>query len=178
MVRMSVLADCLKTISNAEKRGRRQVLVRPSSKVVIKFLRCMQQHGKFDTQYITLLLLDYYERGMTEESCERAPLFRGSCSCCKDPTFCLFPSRFMSSIAFSHSRNDCNLTRRLLRRWLVLQDTLVNSKLSMITGPQRSSLNWLDDWTSVVLLVPVSMLSTMILKSGSSIFCQVVNSDT
>ncbi len=46
MVRMSVLADCLKTISNAEKRGRRQVLIRPSSKVVVKFLRCMQQHGK------------------------------------------------------------------------------------------------------------------------------------
>lgn len=43
---MSVLADCLKTISNAEKRGRRQVLVRPSSKVVIKFLQCMQAHGK------------------------------------------------------------------------------------------------------------------------------------
>lgn len=47
MVRMSVLADCLKTISNAEKRGRRQVMIRPSSKVVIKFLRCMQEHGKF-----------------------------------------------------------------------------------------------------------------------------------
>ena len=47
MVRMSVLADCLKTISNAEKRGRRQVLIRPSSKVVIKFLQCMQQHGKW-----------------------------------------------------------------------------------------------------------------------------------
>lgn len=47
MVRMSVLADCLKTISNAEKRGRRQVLIRPSSKVVIKFLQCMQKHGKF-----------------------------------------------------------------------------------------------------------------------------------
>jgi ribosomal protein S8 len=54
MVRMSVLADCLKTISNAEKRGRRQVMIRPSSKVVIKFLRCMQQHGKFLGQHSTL----------------------------------------------------------------------------------------------------------------------------
>lgn len=44
MVRMSVLADALKTMSNSEKRGKREVLLRPASKVLIKFLKCMQQH--------------------------------------------------------------------------------------------------------------------------------------
>ncbi|KAJ1931132.1 40S ribosomal protein S22-A [Linderina pennispora] len=45
MVRVSVLNDCLKSMSNAEKRGKRQVMVRPSSKVIIKFLSVMQKHG-------------------------------------------------------------------------------------------------------------------------------------
>jgi len=45
MVRISVLHDALKTMYNAEKRGKRQVLIRPSSKVVIKFLQVMMKHG-------------------------------------------------------------------------------------------------------------------------------------
>ncbi|KAI9183418.1 40S ribosomal protein S22 [Blastocladiella emersonii ATCC 22665] len=45
MVRISVLNDCLNSIVNAERRGKRQVLVRPSSKVVVKFLSVMQKHG-------------------------------------------------------------------------------------------------------------------------------------
>jgi small subunit ribosomal protein S15Ae len=45
MVRISVLGDALKTMYNAEKRGKRQVLIRPASKVVIKFLQLMQRHG-------------------------------------------------------------------------------------------------------------------------------------
>ncbi|KAK9465054.1 ribosomal protein S8 [Lipomyces arxii] len=45
MTRASVLNDALNAINNAEKTGKRQVLIRPSSKVIVKFLTVMQKHG-------------------------------------------------------------------------------------------------------------------------------------
>jgi ribosomal protein S8 len=52
MVKTSVLNDALNAINNAEKSGKRQVLIRPSSKVIVKFLSVMQKHGKSESRQI------------------------------------------------------------------------------------------------------------------------------
>jgi small subunit ribosomal protein S15Ae len=51
MVKINILADALRSIVNAERQGKKQVLLRPVSKVLLKFLRIMQKHnyiGEFE----------------------------------------------------------------------------------------------------------------------------------
>jgi small subunit ribosomal protein S15Ae len=58
MVRTSVLNDALVSIVNAERSGKRQVLIRPSSKVIIKFLEVMMKNeyiGEFEVFFVSFI---------------------------------------------------------------------------------------------------------------------------
>ena len=61
MVLMNVLRNVLNAIVNAERTNKRQVMVRPCSKVVIRFLRVMQKHGMelFQFQFFVSYLFDF-----------------------------------------------------------------------------------------------------------------------
>uniref|UniRef100_A0A8C6GRH0 40S ribosomal protein S15a n=1 Tax=Mus spicilegus TaxID=10103 RepID=A0A8C6GRH0_MUSSI len=45
LIAMNVLAGALKSTKNAEKRGKRRVLIRPCVKAIARFLTVMMKHG-------------------------------------------------------------------------------------------------------------------------------------
>ncbi|EXV01693.1 ribosomal protein S8 [Metarhizium robertsii] len=60
MVRISVSSDALKSTNDAEKQGKRQVIVRPSSQVIVKSLELMQKKGHVSELVVANCRLIYH----------------------------------------------------------------------------------------------------------------------
>ena len=56
-----MVLQCLNNILNAEKAGKRQVLIRPSSKVIIRFLTVCQKHGRLDSLLIGMSDSEFFD---------------------------------------------------------------------------------------------------------------------
>ncbi|XP_030385929.1 40S ribosomal protein S15Ab-like [Scaptodrosophila lebanonensis] len=90
---VNVLASALQCIKNAEKRAKRQVLFRPCSKVIIKFLTLMKKHG-----YIV-------ESEIVDDWCQphRAPRFIGPINDIEKWTNNLLPLRQFGYVVWTTS---------------------------------------------------------------------------
>ena len=136
--------DCLNNIVNAERRGKRQVIIRPSSKVVVKFLSVMQRHGEYflglppSSEY-NYGWRDFYTSFVLSLRYIRS-VFHTKTASVHSPWACAHSG---DNIPFFH-------TLRLFYLCCCFQVTLASLKSSMTTDLEKLLYNSMVDWISVV----------------------------